>query len=520
MPRGKAAASAGAKKPRGPKVPKLPDSFEPGTILKDLRKKDWKLGKEIGQGGFGLIYLANENGCLVDSDAPYVVKIEPHSNGPLFCELHFYQRVAKVDMVEAWRKGQKLKYLGVPKFIAAGSHMRANEQYRFMVMERFGSDVQKIFEGAGKQFEVHTVFCLALRMIEALEYIHHNGYVHADIKASNILLGFRAGKQQADEVYLVDFGLATKYQIDGEHKPYKEDKRMAHDGTIEFTSTDAHLGVAPSRRGDMEILGFCLLQWLCGRLPWESNLTNKDFVAAEKFKYTKNIPSLMKACFTNGNVPDEVQKYFEMVKKLQYDECPNYEGMKTLFRKGLKNLGKKDEWKLDLPLNGPVSPKKGVKRKSSVVEEARSKPKQKAVAKQKKSTPKREVASPRKKTPNVQSPKNVKSLKVLSPKRIIPGRPSPKQIIPGLSTPKGIIPGRSTPKGIIPGCCTPKGIIPGRPSQSRNSPKAAVMRVKSPIYHNGKDSKDIPVKKVTATRRQVKRRRVPTVDTSMQTSPP
>ncbi|XP_069119074.1 serine/threonine-protein kinase VRK1-like [Argopecten irradians] len=202
MPRGKAAASAGAKKPRGPKVPKLPDSFEPGTILKDLRKKDWKLGKEIGQGGFGLIYL-----------------------------------------VEAWRKGQKLKYLGVPKFIAAGSHMRANEQYRFMVMERFGSDVQKIFEGAGKQFEVHTVFCLALRMIEALEYIHHNGYVHADIKASNILLGFRAGKQQADEVYLVDFGLATKYQIDGEHKPYKEDKRMAHDGTIEFTSTDAHLGV-------------------------------------------------------------------------------------------------------------------------------------------------------------------------------------------------------------------------------------------------------------------------------------
>lgn len=25
---------------------------------------------------------------------------------------------------------------------------------------------------------------------------------------------------------------------------------------------------APSRRGDLQILGFCLLHWLCGSLPW------------------------------------------------------------------------------------------------------------------------------------------------------------------------------------------------------------------------------------------------------------
>ncbi|XP_033735096.1 serine/threonine-protein kinase VRK1-like isoform X2 [Pecten maximus] len=491
MPRGKAsAAGAGVKKPRGPKAQKLPDSFAPGTILGDLRKKEWKLGKEIGQGGFGLIYLANENGCPVESNAPYVVKIEPHSNGPLFCELHYYQRVAKADMIEAWKKTKKLKYLGLPKFIATGSYMRANIQYRFMVMERFGSDVQKLFEGAGKRFETHTVYCLALRMIDALEYMHHNGYVHADIKASNMLLGFRAGKQQPDEVYLVDYGLAVKYQRDGEHKAYKEDKRMAHDGTIEFTSTDAHLGVAPSRRGDMEILGFCLLQWLCGRLPWESNLTNKDFVAGEKFKYTKNISSLMKACFSDGNIPDEVQKYFEMVKKLQYDECPNYESMKTLFRKGLKRLGVKDEWKLDLPLNGPVSPKKAVKRKSTGVEAASSAPKQKAVVKttsatkQKESTPKRKVATLNRNKTGVQSPKVV---------------PSPRAV--------------KSPRGIIPGRPSPSRIIPGRPTLLPKSPKAAAIRVKSPISNGGK-------KKATTTKRRVKRRKVATVDVSMQTSPP
>lgn len=36
---------------------------------------------------------------------------------------------------------------------------------------------------------------------------------------------------------------------------------------------------APSRRGDLEILGYCMLQWVCGKLPWENNLTNPTYVA-------------------------------------------------------------------------------------------------------------------------------------------------------------------------------------------------------------------------------------------------
>ena len=42
---------------------------------------------------------------------------------------------------------------------------------------------------------------------------------------------------------------------------------------------------APSRRGDLEILGYCLLQWLCGKLPWEDKLLNKEYVRDQKVKY-------------------------------------------------------------------------------------------------------------------------------------------------------------------------------------------------------------------------------------------
>ena len=78
--------------------------------------------------------------------------------------------------------------------------------------------------------------------IEALEFLHESEYVHADVKGSNLLTGF--GAAHLHEVYLVDYGLAYRYCPDGEHKPYKEDPRRAHDGTIEFTSIDAHKGVS------------------------------------------------------------------------------------------------------------------------------------------------------------------------------------------------------------------------------------------------------------------------------------
>ena len=42
---------------------------------------------------------------------------------------------------------------------------------------------------------------------------------------------------------------------------------------------------APSRRGDLEILGYCVLQWLSGKLPWEDKLNDKEYVKAQKIKY-------------------------------------------------------------------------------------------------------------------------------------------------------------------------------------------------------------------------------------------
>lgn len=41
----------------------------------------------------------------------------------------------------------------------------------------------------------------------------------------------------------MDYGLAYRFNPNGEHKAYKEDPKRRHDGTVEFTSIDAHKGV-------------------------------------------------------------------------------------------------------------------------------------------------------------------------------------------------------------------------------------------------------------------------------------
>lgn len=74
--------------------------------------------------------------------------------------------------------------------------------------------------------------------MDVLEYIHSRGYVHADVKGANILMGTTKATQNK-QVFLVDFGLASKITSDKEYKP---NPKKAHDGTIEYLSRDAHKG--------------------------------------------------------------------------------------------------------------------------------------------------------------------------------------------------------------------------------------------------------------------------------------
>jgi len=71
--------------------------------------------------------------------------------------------------------------------------------------------------------------------MNAYEYIHEKSYVHCDMKGTNLLLGEAKGTE--NNVYLVDFGLACKYPSN-----FSPDPKKMHNGTLEYTSRDAHNG--------------------------------------------------------------------------------------------------------------------------------------------------------------------------------------------------------------------------------------------------------------------------------------
>ena len=107
---------------------------------------------------------------------------------------------------------------------------------------------------------------IGVQIITRLEQIHRKGFVHRDIKANNFTIG-RGDK--ASTVYIIDFGLAKKYKDlkTGQHIAIRGGKSLV--GTARYASIASHDGFEQCRRDDLESLGYLLLYFLRGKLPWQ-----------------------------------------------------------------------------------------------------------------------------------------------------------------------------------------------------------------------------------------------------------
>ncbi|KAH8309052.1 hypothetical protein KR059_005417 [Drosophila kikkawai] len=172
-----------------------------GTILRDLLSKAWRLGRPIGKGNFGEIFLASDDTvCPASSDtAKYVVKIEPHSNGPLFVEIHCLINTSRAKEISdgAEEAGANLPVpqthglsqgppSGIPSYIASGTHFFGDARYRFLVLPRFDRDLHSLIKNSRVQQK--SLLVLAIHILNVLENLHDKGYCHNDIKAQNLMV--------------------------------------------------------------------------------------------------------------------------------------------------------------------------------------------------------------------------------------------------------------------------------------------------------------------------------------------
>jgi serine/threonine protein kinase len=75
----------------------------------------------------------------------------------------------------------------MPHYVASGSHVHKGERYRFLILPKFDKDLEKILQEK-RTLNIKTVLTISSQIVDVLEYIHSKGYIHSDIKASNILL--------------------------------------------------------------------------------------------------------------------------------------------------------------------------------------------------------------------------------------------------------------------------------------------------------------------------------------------
>lgn len=292
----------------------------PQQELRVARK--FRVGPKIGCGSFGEIYA----GTNVHTGEEVAIKLEPlRSRHP---QLLYESKIYRV-----MQGGY-----GIPLVKWYGSE----GDYNVLVIDILGPSLEDLFNYCGKRFSLKTVLMLAEQMISRLEFMHSRSYIHRDVKPDNFLIGVGSRKHI---VHIIDFGLAKKYQDPrtGRHIPYIEGKNLT--GTARYASINTHLGVEQSRRDDMESLGFVLMYFLRGSLPWQglkANTKKQKYLRILERKQSTHPDVLCKS------YPNEFREYFAHCSALSFEDRPDYRFLKRLFKDLFDRSGFEDNCVLSL----------------------------------------------------------------------------------------------------------------------------------------------------------------------------
>jgi len=215
-------------------------------------------------------------------------------------------RERAAEMVEAYARSlqqevetlRQLRHPGIVHIypIALGSRQAsycaravniADEPWYFCMEYLAGGSIESLIKKRSN-LPLELVVEIAYQVCMALDYLHARGYVHLDVKTSNILLRYPLEADEQPQAVLLDFGTAQKERlspaIDGGSIVYLPPERVrALKGAI------APEAVTNKPAVDIYSLGVTLYRMLSGRLPFSGK---KSHITTAILEETATRPSV------------------------------------------------------------------------------------------------------------------------------------------------------------------------------------------------------------------------------------
>jgi hypothetical protein len=216
---------------------------QPSLIGSKLGK--YQIRTEIGRGGMGAVYKGYDP--MLDRYIALKV-LAPH----LVWEKDFVERFLR----EA-RAAARLKHPNIVTIYDVGQE----GGWYYYVMEYLeGQSLMESIQRQGALSPEKTITILR-PLAGALDYAHHEGLVHRDIKPGNIILG------KAGRVTLTDFGIARAAQ----------QARLTATGAIlgspAYMSPEQAKGLSVDARSDQYSLAVVAYEMLSGQVPFQADST-------------------------------------------------------------------------------------------------------------------------------------------------------------------------------------------------------------------------------------------------------